>query len=176
MSWKKDKSKGPSFDDMIGNLAPSFNYSDVESRVSQAVRALEADRRKEQKMDAFREQFFSQYVDDGPQGSMTGRFSISQPNPQPMTQGLPNWAFKLPSCNCGWCPQSDEPEAETPMHPSAFQYKRTIQLRARRAADEEWYARQAREELRRQEEMVANYRVKYRWPMPDEPTPTRYIW
>lgn len=174
MSWKKDKSKGPSFDDMIGNLAPSFNYSDVESRVSQAVRALEADRRKEQKMDAFREQFFSQYVDDGPQGSMTGRFSISQPNPQSLA-GLPKWAFNVYSCPCGMCPDPKE-QAETPLHPSALSYKHMIQLRARRAADEEWYARQAREELRRQEEMVANYRVKYRWPMPDEPTPTRYIW
>jgi hypothetical protein len=165
---KKHKDKPYTFSDYIDLQANKplvwADFSNIESRIAFAQ---EADLRREDKMSEFRRRFFTErregfFVDDRPQGTMTGRFTINQPNPQPLPPSLPRWAWKQPNCACGWCPQSDDTAVETPMHPCATAYKREVQRNARRQADEDWYNRQSIEEERRKEEMMREYRVKFR--------------
>jgi hypothetical protein len=155
---KNKKDKSYTFSDYIDLQAadPLADFSDIESRVAFA-------QRREDKMHEFRMRFFTERLEQGePVGSMTGRFTVNQPNPQPLPPSLPRWAWKQPNCACGWCPQSDDTAVETPMHPCATAYKREVQRNARRQADEDWYNRQSIEEERRKEEMMREYRVKFR--------------
>jgi hypothetical protein len=74
-------------------------------------------------------------------------------DPKPSPQPMPRWMTTLPPCACGMCPDPPE-EVPTPFHPSALQYRAIARIAARRAADEEWYARQCAMETRRNEELA----------------------
>ena len=143
--------------------AMAMDFSDVENRVRRAM--FDKQQRVQEMM--YERNGLGYWV---PEGSATGRFTINQPNPQPR----PTWQFKLPPCPCGMCPDPPD-EVTTPFHPSALRYKAQVQIAARRAADEAWYAQQDEREARRREEQEKfnqENRVKFR----GQPRPGRILW
>jgi hypothetical protein len=103
-----------------------FRYDEIEQRIDKIMLRNDRADRAERKRLKFFERYGSPDTGAGQFGnrfgsmSVTGRFSINQPNPQP----LPQYSVPMPpvpSCPCALCARGEQ--VETPVHPAVRDYQ-----------------------------------------------------
>jgi hypothetical protein len=168
--WLTDTDPFPAYTrkdykDLAAQAVKSFDYGCIEDRIKAA-----ADRMRNNGFKLKQDALDSLMLErDGqgiwvPEGSVTGRMNISPPNPQPRPQF--KWQTGPALCGCPLCQQivrsTSGDDVSTPYHPAALIHANKVRQHNARLAEEEYYARQAEEEIRRNLEMTRDYRVKFR--------------
>jgi hypothetical protein len=134
-----------------------FDYEGIEKAIGKII----SDPDKTAK---FRETYFgtdafgNRYNPITVTGSVTGRFTINQPSPQPLYRAMP--PPMPPRCMCSLCVQLNN-DVETPLHPAARDY--TITQAVKREQEFARLERMRREELLRIEMKLADERKLWVW-------------